>query len=200
MNNSHTVEFSCAWINAIWIHWRFRRLTVLKEGEQQSLASLWKVGFRVVVKKKKDYDVYSHFKAEGCIVLYVIFINEEQHWRALRPLLVFGADLPCMRIIQVVYSLEGFSLSRHLAPSLQPSASPAPHPGTQPLLYWTGASPSGRLPAAALQWEREREPRSLKSVSDRLRVSLTPSSCLRGVLFKPTTSFWACSLLELVFI
>lgn len=47
---------------------------------------------------------------------------------------------PARRVIQAVYSGEGFSLSRHLAPSLQLSAGPAPHPGTQPPPLWTGAS------------------------------------------------------------
>lgn len=49
--------------------------------------------------------------------------------------------------------------------------------------------------------ERGRERAPFTKISElQIRVSLTPTSCLRGVLFKPTTCFWAWSLLEFVFI
>lgn len=178
MNYSHAAEFSCVWINAMRIHRLFqgtRFCFVFFTLCLRQLKGRWshqfnKVWFRLVVVKQMTH--------HGVTMLSLL-LHEEQPWWAPLPPAVFGADLPCMRIIQAFYSLVGFCLSRHLALSPQPSASPAPHPGTLPLLGWTRASLSGGLPAAEIQRENERENRKKelcsKPVSSRLDV--VPSIC-----------------------
>lgn len=136
--------------------WSF--LPVFNRGERQSWASLLKVGFEAVVIKKWLITgrcvLWFHSWKLHC-VSNVIFLHEEQRQWALQPLPVCRWRWPALRIIQAVYSLEGFSLSRHLAPSLQPPASPAPRPGTQPLLR-TGASQKWKTPCC---WDTAREKR-----------------------------------------
>lgn len=161
INNSGTAEFSCVWINAVRIHWHLTKalilLPVLDKAERQSWASFFVsrirgCRYKELANYRVRYAVIPKLKAALCFKYHI------SSRRA--PLMSSSASLcvrlrcwPALRIIQAVYSLEGFSLSRHLAPRLRPPASPAPHPGTQPL-HWTGASWSWSLPAAEIQWER----------------------------------------------
>lgn len=96
-------------------------------------ASLWRQ-FRGGDVMKQQGDLFCHPKADGCPLLSRVSLLRATQMSSSAS--VFAADPPC--VIPAVYSLKGFSLSRHLAPSLRPSASPAPHPGTQPLQLCTG--------------------------------------------------------------
>lgn len=97
----------------------------------------------------------------------------------------FAADLP--GVIQAVYSLEGFSLSRHLAASLQPSASPALQPGTQPLQPCTRGLWSWKTPCC---WDTQR--RKAARFIESTALSHTPFSCLRFFFFffSQAPCFW----------
>lgn len=140
---------------------------------------------------KQQGDLFCHPKADGGPLLSPVFLLRATQMSSSAS--VFAADPPC--VIQAVYSLKGFSLSRHLAPSLHPSARPAPHPGTQPLQLCTGASGRGRLPAAEIhREERERGSPSLQlshslflsawSFSRKLRVFALAMCCTKTEYFK----------------
>lgn len=133
---------------------------VLKMGDKQSSASPLRAGFKLSsIKNKKLIRSWGETAIPKlkAAVLNVRFCFEEQCATFLPfSLRVFGADLPCL-LSKLSIQEKDFRLSRHLAQRLQRPASSAPAAaiGTQPLRC-TGASLSGRLPAAEIQRDRKR--------------------------------------------
>lgn len=118
---------------------------------------------------KQQGDLFCHPKADGCPLLSRVSLLRATQMSSSAS--VFAADPPC--VIQAVYSLKGFSLSRHLAPSHHPSASPAPHPGTQPLQLWKWKTPCC--------WDTQGRKGARFTESTALALPLTPFSCLPGL-------------------